>query len=61
LKVFTLAFRKVLDKEWTQTPVGADISVELKDQGGTPLANGLYYLVIERTEGRIVKKLLILR
>lgn len=40
---------------------GAVWDVDLTDNWGTPLANGLYYLVIERPEGRVIEKLLILR
>ena len=61
LKIFTVAFRKVLDKVVSPTPVGMDLTLELKDDGGTPLANGLYYLVLTDGERRTVGRLLVLR
>jgi len=61
VKIFTLAFRKILDQDYTQVPAGVDPSFDLKDNWGVPLANGLYYLVIDRPEGRTIVKILVLR
>ena len=61
VKIFTVVSRKVLDKDIPQVPVGVDTTLELKDNWGTPLANGLYYLVLDGPEGRTIGKLLILR
>jgi len=60
-KIFTVVDRKVLDKDIPQVPIGTDFSLELKDNWGVPLANGLYYLVIDGVQGRSIGKLLILR
>ncbi len=60
IKLYTLAFRKVLDTQFNSSS-GAVWDVDLTDNWGSPLANGLYYLVIERPEGRVIEKLLILR
>lgn len=61
IKIFTVVSRKVLDKDIQQVPIGTDLTLELKDNWGRPLANGLYYLVLDRPEGRTIGKLLILR
>jgi hypothetical protein len=63
VKLFTLAFRKVLDLDIQQVPIGMDFNLELKDNWGVPLANGLYYIVFDRpsTGARSIGKLLILR
>ena len=60
VKIFTLVSRKVLDKDIPQVPVGVDMTLELKDNWGVPLANGLYYLVIDGPRGRTIGKLLVL-
>jgi len=59
IKVFTTAFRKVIEQK--QVPASGVISIELKDKSGTPMADGLYYVVIQTSQGRFVSKLLILR
>jgi DNA-binding beta-propeller fold protein YncE len=63
VKIFTLAFRKVLDLDIQQVPIGTDLNLQLRDNWGVPLANGLYYLVIDKPEtgARSIGKLLILR
>jgi len=61
VKIFTVVDRKVLDKDIPHIPIGTDFSLELKDDWDRPLANGLYYLVIDGAQGRSIGKLLILR
>ncbi|HJT24854.1 MAG TPA: T9SS type A sorting domain-containing protein, partial [bacterium] len=61
LKVFTTAFRKVLDSTIPAGTTAGNYPLELKDNWGIPLANGLYYLVINRGEGVVVKKMIVLR
>lgn len=61
LKVFTTAFRKVVDKPFPNGIPSGTCPLELKDDWGVSLANGLYYVVIDVPEGRAIEKLLILR
>ena len=69
VQIFTVAFRLVQQEDFEQVPVGADVTIELSDKTGTPLASGLYYVVVtidgnpsvSSGHGRIVGKLLILR
>jgi hypothetical protein len=62
VELFTLAFRKVQDRTFNQVPVGTDLILDLRDQWGTPLANGLYYVVVTTPLGqRSVIKLVLLR
>jgi hypothetical protein len=61
VKVFTTAFRKVNQFSSINQTGGADVSLPLNDQGGSPLADGLYYVVVATPEGRFILKLLILR
>jgi len=61
VQIFTLAFRMVKEQVFKQTPVGTDVPVNLNDKGGTPLASGLYYVVVTSDGKQTVGKLLILR
>ena len=62
LKIFTTAFRKILEKNLTAAGAGVQtFTVDLDDNLGAPLANGLYYLVVQTPQGRFIEKLLILR
>lgn len=61
VKVFTLAFRKVADRGFPRGIAGNSVNLELRDEWGIPLANGLYYVVFDGPRGRAVKKLLVLR
>jgi ribosomal protein L2 len=62
LSIFTTAFRKVNVMDLGALPVGVDtIPIELKDHRGGDLANGLYYIVVQSSEGRFIGKLLISR
>ncbi len=60
--IYTLSFRKVNEVDRTQVPAGvSEIAVPLTDKAGKPLANGIYYVVFQAPQGRLVAKLLILR
>ncbi len=62
VEIFTLAFRKVNEIDLTQVPAGiTSVTIPLKDMGGIPLANGLYYIIVQTPQGRLVTKLLVLR
>ncbi len=61
VQIFTTAFRKVQEKTYPSQPVGIPVSITLNDREGTPLASGLYYVVVITPQGRSIGKLLILR
>jgi arabinogalactan endo-1,4-beta-galactosidase len=61
VSVFTTAFRKVQEKTYRQVGAGQTVTLELKDRGGTPLTDGLYYLVGATNRGRFLLKFLVLR
>jgi hypothetical protein len=75
VQIFTVAFRKVQDTVVSSTSMGVSASVSggtmaktwhipvvLNDKWGTPLASGLYYVVISNHNGyHSVVKLLLLR
>jgi len=60
VKILTLNFRKV-QQETISLPLGGKISLALKDQWGTPLSNGLYYLLVTLGTKTLTLKLLILQ
>ena len=59
--IFTIAFRKVQSTAFTQVPSGSSITLDLTDNNGNRLANGIYYVVVEAQGERFTTKLLILR
>jgi len=62
VKVFTSAFRVVQETLVKDPAAGLNRApVELEDKWGQPLANGLYYIVVQWPEGKAVTRLLILR
>jgi hypothetical protein len=61
IRIFTTSFRKVQEETILSVPAGVAVTVNLTDQGGTPLANGLYYVVVKWNNGTAVGKLLILK
>jgi hypothetical protein len=61
VEIFTSAFRKVLDETFASVPPGVAVTVELKDNWGKPLADGLYYVVVTVDGKRYIAKMLILR
>lgn len=60
VRIFTIAFRKIQEEVFPQQPFGP-ITIQLKDQEGTLLANGLYYIVVDVLGQRSILKLLIIR
>jgi hypothetical protein len=61
VQIFTVAFRLVQQQVFDQVPAGTDVSIELKDKSGKPLASGLYYVVVTVDGNRMIGKLVILR
>jgi hypothetical protein len=61
VEIFTSSFRKVKDQFFPQVPAGTDVTVELTDRSGNPLASGLYYIVVITDQGKYIGKLLLLR
>jgi hypothetical protein len=60
--VFTTAFRRVNEITLSNVPAGTtDVALPLTGQQGTPLANGLYYVVVRTSQGRFITKLMVLR
>lgn len=60
VKIFTVTFRKVLDETFRDVASGTAVTVHLNDQGGMPLANGLYYAVVTVDGRHSVSKFLVL-
>jgi beta-glucanase (GH16 family) len=61
VEIFTISFRKVQEETFPNVPPGVAVTLQLTDKWGTPLANGLYYLVVIADGQRSSAKLLILR
>ncbi len=61
VEIFTTAFRKVQEETFPNVPSGTAVRVQLTDRWGTPLANGLYYVVVIVDGHRSFGKLLVLR
>jgi|GEM_PF-1619410 len=61
VEVFTLAFRRVISKPLSHQPTGITVQLDLKDDWGGELSDGLYYLVLKSSGKRWVGKMLILR
>jgi hypothetical protein len=61
VRVFTVAFRKIWEGEFFSVTPGAPIPLTPDDRTGTPLANGLYYVVADTSQGRFTAKWLIRR
>ena len=61
VEILTSNFRKVEDRTFLQVPSGMAVTVELKDRWGSPLADGLYYVVVKVDGGRFISKLMVLR
>ncbi len=60
VQVFTTAFRMVNEFSVTQAG-GSVVSLPLTDRNNRPLANGLYYVLVNSPAGKSILKLLILR
>jgi len=61
VEIFTIAFRKVNSLNYSNVQPGASVPIPLVDKTGTPLASGLYYVVVQTNQGRSIVKLLLLR
>jgi hypothetical protein len=62
IKVYTLAFRKVKGESFQNLAPGiSKLPLDLNDDWGNPLANGLYYVVVDTLENRTILKLMVLR
>jgi hypothetical protein len=62
LKVYTTAYRKVKQQSFSYFPAGVThLSLDLKDDWGTPLANGLYYVQVTVPGFSTMVKLLLVR
>ncbi len=61
VRIYTTAFRLVQAEPFPQTPPGTVLNMTLTDKWNNPLANGLYYLVIEAGGKHWVVKLLVTR
>jgi hypothetical protein len=61
LQVFTTAFRMVNTLSYDNQAGGSNVALPLTDRNNRPLANGLYYVVVQSPAGRSILKLLILR
>jgi hypothetical protein len=62
LKVFTTAFREVNQTAFYNVSAGwVYLPLTLTDKKGSPLANGVYYVLVATRQGHAVGKLLILR
>ena len=61
VEIFTTAFRKVREETFPNVPPGLAVTVQLTDKWGTPLANGLYYVMVIVDGHRSFGKLLVLR
>ena len=61
VEIFTISFRKVLDRTFFDIPSSTPVKLELADQRGTAPASGVYYVVVTVDGRRSIAKLLILR
>jgi hypothetical protein len=62
LKVFTTAFREINQTAFHNVSAGwINLPLALTDKKGSPLANGVYYILVTTRQGHAVGKLLILR
>ncbi|HJT24650.1 MAG TPA: hypothetical protein VJ873_08750, partial [bacterium] len=61
VQLFTIAFRKVQEQSYSSLPYGP-VKINMLDEWGSPLASGLYYVVITVNDSqRSVAKLLLFR
>jgi hypothetical protein len=60
--IFTTAFRKINEISLGQVPAGTQkTALQLTDRWGSPLANGVYYVVIRGDKERYTVKLMVIR
>ena len=61
-QLFTTAFRKMLDRPLGTLPAGVyNVNLDLKDEWGSRLANGIYYVVVSNGKKHAVGKLLVIK
>jgi hypothetical protein len=61
VKTFTVAFRKIQDQDYNPVPADGVLTLDLTDQWGNQLANGVYYLKISAGDKYWIEKLLVIR
>ena len=61
VEIFTVAFRKVQSVTLENVQPGQSLPLPLTDRGGSPLASGLYYVVVIADGHFTVGKLMVLR
>ena len=62
VRVFTTAFRKVKEKTYNNVSAGlGNLTLDLSDNWGAPLANGIYFVLITTPDSKFERKLLILK
>ena len=62
VRIFTEGGRKVRDENFPQVAVGpTTLTLDLKDNWGTSLANSLYYVAVDTSKDHYILKLLVLR
>ncbi len=61
VEIFTIAFREVQEEFFRNVPSGKAVTLELTDKSGTPLADGIYYIVVIVDGHRSIGKMLIIR
>lgn len=61
VQVFTVAFRKVRKETFSGVLPNGSVLLSLKDNWNKPLANGLYYVLIETPQKHFIEKLIVLR
>ncbi|HTA76301.1 MAG TPA: T9SS type A sorting domain-containing protein [bacterium] len=61
IQVYTIGSRKVRECDFQNYPVGQDVLLTLTDDGGTTLANGLYYVRVTTPGTSRIIKLLVIR
>jgi hypothetical protein len=61
VQIVTTAFRLVNQKSFSNQTGASLIALPITDKKGTPLADGLYYVIVQSPAGRLIEKLLVLR
>jgi rhamnogalacturonan endolyase len=61
VEIYTVAFRKVQDETFYLVASGTPVIVNLTNQSGGRLANGLFYVVVTTKAGKSTGKMLVLR
>jgi len=62
VQVWTVAARKVAEWSFGFLPPGVkDLPLVVEDKWGTPLGNGLYYLVVDKPGGKKLFKIIVLK